>query len=41
MDVIASYLSAEVLTLVLPLALLIGITIWWVVVLRRRSSNDG
>jgi hypothetical protein len=40
MDVIASYLSAEVLTLVLPLALLIGVTIWWVVALRRRSSND-
>jgi hypothetical protein len=40
MDVIASYLSAEVLTLVLPLALLIGVTIWWIVVLRRRSSND-
>ena len=40
MDVIASYLSAEVLTLVLPLALLIGVTIWWVIVLRRRSSGD-
>jgi hypothetical protein len=40
LDVIASYLSAEVLTLVLPVALLIGITIWWVLVLRRRSSDD-
>ena len=40
MDVIASYLSAEVLTLVLPLALLIGVTIWWIVILRRRSGND-
>lgn len=40
MDVIAAYLSAEVLTLVVPLALLIGVTIWWIVVLRRRSSND-
>ena len=40
MDVTASYLSAEVLTLVVPLALLIAITIWWMVVLRRRSSDD-
>ena len=40
MDVTASYLQASILTLVLPLALLIGITIWWVVVLRRRSSDD-
>ena len=40
MDVIAAYLSAEVLTLVVPLALLIAVTIWWIVVLRRRSSND-
>jgi hypothetical protein len=40
MDVIASYLSAEVLTWAVPLVLLIGITIWWIVVLRRRSSND-
>jgi len=41
MDVTASYLSAEVLTLVVPLALLIAITIWWMIVLRRRSSDDG
>ena len=40
MDVTASYLSAEVLTLVVPLALLIAITIWWMIVLRRRSSDD-
>jgi len=40
MDVIASYLQAAILTWALPLALLIAITIWWVVVLRRRSSND-
>jgi hypothetical protein len=40
MDVIAAYLSAEILTLVMPLALLIGVTIWWIIVLRRRSSND-
>ncbi len=40
MDVTASYLSAEVLTLVVPVALLIAITIWWMIVLRRRSSDD-
>jgi hypothetical protein len=40
MDVTATYLSAEILTLVLPVALLIAITIWWVVVFRRRSSDD-
>jgi cytochrome c-type biogenesis protein CcmH/NrfF len=40
MDVTASYLEASVLTLVLPVALLIAITIWWVIVFRRRSSDD-
>jgi hypothetical protein len=40
MDVTAAYLSAEILTWAVPLALLIAITIWWVIVLRRRSSND-
>ena len=40
MDVTAAYLSAEILTWAVPLALLIAITIWWVVVFRRRSSND-
>jgi hypothetical protein len=40
MDVTASYLQASVLTLVVPLALLIGIAIWWIVVFRRRSSDE-
>ena len=40
MDVIAAYLSAEILTWALPLALLIAILTWWIVVLRRRSSDD-
>jgi hypothetical protein len=40
MDVIASFNTAAVLTLVLPVALLIAITIWWVVVFRRRSSDE-
>ncbi|HEX6952690.1 MAG TPA: hypothetical protein VF124_07830 [Gaiellaceae bacterium] len=41
MDLTAAYLSAEILTWALPLALLIAVTIWWVVALRRRSSNGG
>jgi len=40
MDVTASFNDAAVLSLVLPVALLIAITIWWVVVFRRRSSSD-
>jgi hypothetical protein len=40
MDVTATYLSAEILTLVVPIALLIAVTIWWVVVFRRRSSDE-
>ena len=41
MDVTASFNTGAILSLVLPLALLIGITIWWLVVLRRRSSDQG
>ena len=40
MDVTASLLSAELLTWAVPLALLIAILIWWMVVLRRRGSED-
>ena len=40
MDVTATFIQGAVLTLVLPLALLIGILIWWIVVLRRRSSGE-
>jgi hypothetical protein len=40
MDVTASFNEGAILTLVLPLALLIAVTIWWVVVLRRHSSDD-
>ena len=40
MDVTASFLSGAILSWALPLALLIAITVWWVVVLRRRSSDD-
>lgn len=40
MDVTASFLSGAILSWALPLALLIAILIWWIVVLRRRSSQD-
>jgi hypothetical protein len=40
MDLTASFLEASVLTLALPLALLIAITIWWLVIVRRRSSDE-
>jgi cytochrome c-type biogenesis protein CcmH/NrfF len=40
MDVTASFLSGAILSWALPLALLIAITIWWVVIFRRRSSDD-
>ncbi|HEY7421504.1 MAG TPA: hypothetical protein VH541_05795 [Gaiellaceae bacterium] len=40
MDVTASFLSGAILSWALPLALLVAITIWWIVVLRRRSSDD-
>lgn len=41
MDVIATFLSGAILSWAVPLALLIAVTIWWVVVLRRRSSGEG
>ena len=40
MDLTASFLEGAVLSLVLPLALLVAILIWWLVVLRRRGSED-
>jgi hypothetical protein len=39
MDVMASFLAGSILTLVLPLALLLGILVWWIAVLRRRSDG--
>lgn len=41
MDVTASFLAGSILGWALPLALLIAILIWWVVVLRRRGGEDG
>jgi cytochrome c-type biogenesis protein CcmH/NrfF len=40
MDVTASYLAGSLLTWAVPLALLIAILIWWMIVLRRRSDED-
>ena len=40
MDVTATFLSGAILSWALPLALLVAITIWWIVILRRRSSDD-
>jgi cytochrome c-type biogenesis protein CcmH/NrfF len=40
MDVTASFLEGAILSWALPLVLLIAVTIWWVMVLRRRSSDD-
>ena len=39
MDVTASFLQGAILSWALPLALLVGVTIWWLIVLRRRSSD--
>ncbi len=36
MDLIASFLAGSVLSLVLPLAVLAGVVIWWTTILRRR-----
>jgi cytochrome c-type biogenesis protein CcmH/NrfF len=40
MDVTADFLTGAILSWAVPLALLVAITIWWLVVLRRRSSDD-
>jgi cytochrome c-type biogenesis protein CcmH/NrfF len=40
MDVTASFLEGAILTWALPLALLIAIMVWWLIVLRRRSSDE-
>jgi cytochrome c-type biogenesis protein CcmH/NrfF len=40
MDLTASFLAGAVLSWALPLALLVAVTIWWLLVLRRRSGDD-
>ena len=41
MDVIASdFLAGAILSWAMPLCLLIGITIWWLLILRRGSRDE-
>ena len=35
---VATFLTGSLLTLLLPLALLIGIGVWWAAALRRRGE---
>jgi hypothetical protein len=37
MDMTASFLAGSLLTIVLPVALLTAVAIWWIVLLRRKS----
>jgi cytochrome c-type biogenesis protein CcmH/NrfF len=39
MDVTASFLAGSILSWALPIALLVAITIWWLAIVRRRSSD--
>ena len=41
MDMTASFLTGSVLSLVVPLAVLALVLIWWVSLLRRRPGGDG
>ena len=40
MDVTASFLAGSILGWALPILLLIAITIWWLIVVRRRSNDE-
>ena len=40
MDVIASFLAGSILSWAMPICLLIAVTIWYVVTLRRRSGGE-
>jgi cytochrome c-type biogenesis protein CcmH/NrfF len=40
MDLTASFLAGSILGWALPIVLLIAITIWWLVVVRRGSSDE-
>ena len=41
MDVTAEFLTGAILSWALPLALLVAILVWWMVVLRRRTGDNG
>ena len=40
MDVTASFLAGSILGWAMPLALLVAVTIWWIVILRRRGEGS-
>lgn len=40
MDLIASFLAGSILGWALPIVLLLAITVWWLVILRRRGPED-
>jgi len=39
MDVTASFLAGSILGWAMPLVLLIAISIWWTIIVRRRSRD--
>jgi hypothetical protein len=39
MDVTASFLAGSILGLVMPVVLLIAVSIWWTITVRRRSRD--
>jgi hypothetical protein len=39
MDLMASFLAGSVLTLILPLAVLALVLVWWGAILRRRGGD--
>jgi hypothetical protein len=41
MDLIASFTTGAVLSLVVPLAVLALVLIWWASIMRRRTGGDG
>jgi hypothetical protein len=40
MDLMASFLTGAILSLVVPLALLAAVLIWWGAILRKRPSGE-
>jgi hypothetical protein len=40
MDLTASFLTGSVLSLIVPLATLALVLLWWASILRRRSGGD-
>jgi cytochrome c-type biogenesis protein CcmH/NrfF len=41
MDLTASFLAGSILGWAMPIVLLIVITIWWIVLVKRRSRDEG